>query len=94
MEIRLTNAAKNSIALIYSQYMKRMKSGMSKSAAIYFCENDSFIKTIARENLSELAKAKLIEFYIYGDVLLLNDGIIFMESLPADTFKEWISIFK
>ena len=91
MEIKLTKAAKNTLAQIYSEYLRRMKDGMSKSAAVYFDENNQFVKKFARENLQELSSAKFISQSILDEVILENPGIIFMEEQKAETIKEWLA---
>lgn len=94
MDHTLTRDAKKALATIYKAYKSRRASGETKFSAVYFDaeSNDAAaLDAIASDSLSELSNAKYIKTDICGGYTLTDSGIIFMENLPIDTIKEWLS---
>lgn len=85
----LTRDAKKALATIYKAYKSRRASGEAKSSAVYF-DIESHDAAVS-DSLAELSNAKYVKTDICGNYTLTDSGIIFMENLPVDTIKEWLS---
>lgn len=88
MDIELTKGAKRSLALLYTEYKQRISEGMNKRQAVSF---DPCPEEIA-EDKQELKLAGFIKAYILGDIELTDKAIVYMESKPIETIKEWLSL--
>ena len=88
----LTRDAKKALATIYKAY-NRARKRRSKSSAVYFDteSHDAAIDAAVSDSLAELSNAKYVKTDICGNYTLTDSGIIFMENLPVDTIKEWLS---
>lgn len=80
----LTNDTYFIFTLIYKEYVKRIKKGISKSNAIEFSTEN--LLEILNENdvvhfaLEELKDNNFVKLYITGDFELTKDGINYMEN--------------
>ena len=90
MDHTLTRDAKKALATIYKAYKSRRTNGESKSSAVYF-DTESHHDAAVSDSLAELSNAKYVKTDICGNYTLTDSGIIFMENLPIDTIKEWLS---
>lgn len=91
----LTKAAKKTLATIYKTYLTRKKSGSSKRSAVFFDASSADYKAMQPELdecAQELKSANYIKTFITGDFELTDAGIVFMENLPADTIREWLTL--
>lgn len=95
MNHELTRDAKKALATIYKAYKSRRANGESKSSAVYFDTEShhdaAAIDAAVSDSLAELSNAKYVKTDICGNYTLTDSGIIFMENLPVDTIKEWLS---
>lgn len=94
MDHTLTRDAKKVLATIYKAYKSRRANGEAKSSAVYFDTESHDAATIdaaVSDSLAELSNAKYVKMDICGNYTLTDSGIIFMENLPVDTIKEWLS---
>lgn len=90
----LTRDAKKALATIYKAYKSRRANGEAKSSAVYFdteSHDAAAIDAVVSDSLAELSNAKYVKTDICGNYTLTDSGIIFMENLPIDTIKEWLS---
>ena len=96
MEISLSKSAKKSCALLYKEYLKRVSSGTPKAIARSFekgtTETAELFSAIP-DDIAELKKAKFITADICGAVTITDLCIVYMENLPSDTVKDWLSFF-
>lgn len=94
MDHTLTRDAKKVLATIYKAYKSRRANGEAKSSAVYFdteSQDAAAIDAAVSDSLAELSNAKYVKTDICGNYTLTDSGIIFMENLPVDTIKEWLS---
>lgn len=94
MEEILTKEAKKALAQIYKEYCRRRSSGMEKRQAAFFDNQDknqcALIDSV-RQSREELARAGFLTCYVVGGFLLTDPAIVYMENLPAETVKSWLS---
>ena len=94
MDVELTKSAKKSIAKIYKEYLRRVKSGESKAQAAFFDngnEEQAELISYISDDSRELRSAGLIKETITGCIELQNSAIVYMENLTQDTINEWLS---
>ena len=80
----LTNDTYFIFTLIYKEYVKRIKKGISKSNAIEF-STENLLEILNANNdvhfaLEELKDNNFVKLYITGDFELTKDGINYMEN--------------
>lgn len=98
----MTKDTEKAFVIIYSEYLRRRKSGTAKNLSIRF--EDSEIKSIeAFSNwnaadisfcLQELRKLGYLKMDILGNAELQEPGIEYMESKPAGYFSAFAGIVK
>lgn len=97
----MTRETEKAFKILYCEYKRRRKSGCYKSAAMEF-EDGNIQKLPAFQSwmaddigyaLQELKKAGYINIFIYGDCVLTEDGLEFMENKPKEFFAELGNLF-
>lgn len=92
MEHKLTKKSKRALANIYKTYLSRIKNGDQNSSYFdAYSDDTKALDPIVSDSLQELSNAGYIKTDIVGGYALTDAGIIFMENLPVDTIKEWLS---
>lgn len=87
MDVELTKSAKNSLAVIYKEYCKRIKAGREKAQAIQFSPAPDGVKP----DVPELTRAGMVKTDVLGNIQLTDRAIIYMENKGIETLKEWLS---
>lgn len=96
--MQLTRDTDKMFCLIYEEYLKRRKSGYSKSEAVFFQHPEvlqmEFLQGILTDDIhdaiTELNRNKLIKAYIDHSFSLADEGIIYMENRFKNGLKEVI----
>ncbi|MCM1232857.1 MAG: hypothetical protein NC489_22255 [Ruminococcus flavefaciens] len=96
----ITKDAETIICFIYKLYLERRKSGESKSGSRRF--SDDFYKSDRKlskwhendvyECLTELKRKGYIKMYINGDIELLDNTIVYMESRFKNGLSEVLEV--
>ena len=87
--MELTKSVKKSLAILYKEYCQRVKSGVCKSDARRIHAGEYPEELL--DDLKELREAGAVKVDIGKNIDLENKAIIYMENLPADTIKGWLS---
>ena len=90
--MELTKSAKKSLAILYKEYCQRVKSGVCKADARRIRAGEYPEELL--DDLKELREAGAVKVDIGKNVDLENKAIIYMENLPADTIKGWLSFLQ
>lgn len=96
MEIELTKDSSKVLALLYKEYLEKVKSGCSKSQSREFDGNKlNFITDMHPDDiencLEELNKNNLIETNILGDFNLTDIAVYNMENRFKNNIKDVLS---
>lgn len=96
MEIELTKDSSKVLALLYKEYLEKVKSGCSKSQSREFDGNKlNFITDMHPDDiencLEELNKSNLIETNILGDFNLTDIAVYNMENRFKNNIKDVLS---
>ena len=97
----MTKDTEKAFKILYCEYRKRRKSGMSKSSAV--CFEDGALTSVNAFSkwdpadinfaMNELKKNGFIRMNILGDIQLNESGIEYMENKPKEFFREVSSLF-
>ena len=87
--MELTKSAKKSLAILYKEYCQRIKSGVRKADARRIHAGEYPAELL--DDLKELREAGAIKVDMGENIDLENKAVIYMENLPADTIKSWLS---
>lgn len=93
--VELTNGAKEAIVSIYKLYQQRTKNKVCRDLAIQFDAEDKDYKRIydkVEPYLDELTSVGFVEQDIVGNIELLPQGIIWIESMPAKALSRLLEI--
>lgn len=97
----MTKETEKALKILYCEYKRRRKSGCSKATAMAF-EDGTIQKISAFEKwlpqdisyaLQELKTAGYMRIFIYGDCVLTEAGLEFMENKPKEFFSELGGLF-
>lgn len=98
----MTKDTEKAFVILYSEYLRRRSSGTAKNQAVWFEDTDlrsikafsSWDSEDIRYSLRELKEIGYIKMDILGDVVLLRDGIEYMENKPNEYFGAFANLVK
>lgn len=90
MELELTKSAKKSLALLYTEYKKRLKSETRDLAARFARWEWPEIYDAVKTDMPELKASGLVRAEVRV-VILTPIAISYMENKAVNTIKEWLS---
>lgn len=99
MDVSITKDSDQMLCLLYKEFLKRRKDGLSKADARHFADGsiaqippmDTWPETDISDAMLELSRANLLRITIGGDCYLKDEAIFFMENRFKNGLKDVLS---
>ena len=99
MDLSITKDSDQMLCLLYKEFLRRRKDGISRTAARHFVDGtisqipplDTWPEADISDAMVELSRANLLRITIGGDCDLKDEAILFMENRFKNGLKDVLS---